>query len=232
MASEPQAQTESSPPSTSPPVIPFGYFECKKRIALLQRFQDLLRYHELLHPDPATVPPVTSLIPLGTKPEHERQTIEREINKLLMPVSHVLRVAGVQTSFTNRRQKPRYPFELHPKEPEIETINFDVILQYFYVENLKVSRNDTFQAMIRVTDQGIGCYEYRQANAFKDLFNPAIWIAHLIRLPMWILQRAGFAPSQKFYESFIKTLVALIFMLILIRLGVLGWKDLITLLPK
>jgi hypothetical protein len=232
MASEAQAQIQSCSPSNSPPVIPFGYFRCKKRIALLQRFQCLLRHYEFLHTDPATVPPLATLLPPNTKPENQRQALEREINKSLMPVSLILRDAGVQTSFTHCRQKSQDPFQLHPKAPEIETIHFDVILQYFYVGNMKISRNDNFQAVIRVTDQAVGCYEYRQANAFKEIFNPAIWIAHLIRLPIWILQRAGFAPNQKFYEGFIKTLVALIFMLLLIHYGILSWNDLTTLLPK
>lgn len=229
MASEAKAPTQ--PENPEPPPLPLGYFQCKKRIETLQRFQNLLRYHEYVTTDPQ-LPPLASLLPPGTKPEYEKQAIDRELNKLFVPVSLFVRQAGVPTSFTNRRQKSQARFQLEYKEPEIETQHFDVIRDYFYVENLKISRNETFKAAVRVTDQAIGSYEFRKAIATKEFLNPAIWIAHLLRLPIWILYRAGFAPSQKFYETFIKTMMSLIFILTLIHYGILGWKDLTKLLPK
>jgi hypothetical protein len=175
---------------------------------------------------PDSVPPLEELLPPNTPATHYPQSIDREINKLLGAVSFFLREAGVQTSFVQKREKARSPFQSEPKEREIETISYDVILQYFYSGTMKISAFETFKAVIHVTDQGIGAYEFRKKAAFWEIFNPAIWIAHLIRLPMWILHRAGFAPSQKFYESFIKTLVLVILGVCAVRVGLLTWKDL------
>ena len=84
---------------------------------------------------------------------------------------------------------------------------------------MQISSFETFKAVIHVTDQGIGAYELRKKTAFWEILNPALWIAHLIRLPIWIINRAGFSPSQKFYESLIKTLMLIILSFGAVRLG-------------
>jgi hypothetical protein len=209
-----------------PHPLPLGYFQCRNRIALFKKFQHLIRHRERWGLDIKFAPPLETLIPKDTKHEDQRLAIEREINKLTMPVSVLLKQGGIQTVYVYRKEKPIYPFPLAAKEPEVEPIRFDIILQYFDIEKTGVSSRVNFEAIMRALDQGIGAYEFRKKTAFWEIFNPGMWIAHLIRLPIWILRRAGFAPSQGFYESFIKTLMLIIVAGAAVRLGLITSKDL------
>jgi|SRR6185437_13016112 len=224
MASQATAEAVDTAPIPAQQIPP-GYFTCKRRIRILRQFQDLVRHREAWSPDTPFAAPLGTLIPADTKPEHRSQVIEREINKILIPVSVYLSSLRVTTVFTQRRQKSPKSF-LDTKHPEIETFSFDIIQQYFYADTLDLNRRKLFEAMMRVLDQGIGAYEVRKSIALWELFNPALWCANLIRLPIWILQRAGFHPSQKFYQGLVKFGLATVIILIAIHYGVLTWKDL------
>jgi hypothetical protein len=214
--------------NNKPAPIPFGYFKCRKRISLLNKFQNLIRHRERWPGDLLFAAPLATLIPEGTKPEYEFRIINHEITKLLLPVSFFVHDAGVNTLYTYKKQKLSLPFQLHPEKPEFEVIQVDVIQHYFDIDDRSINRRTIVDIVMRVLDQSIGAYELRKEAAFWELFNPAVWCANLIHLPMWILTRAGFAPSQKFYEQFIKALMIIILGAIAARLGLVTWKDLVS----
>ncbi|MGH7782273.1 MAG: hypothetical protein ACREO5_00290 [Candidatus Binatia bacterium] len=226
-----EGTSQAQEPSEKP-VLPLGYFACRKRITLFKDFQDLIRHRARWGLDIPFARPIERFIPRDTKPEYRYIFIDRAINKLVLSVSVLLKQAGVNTVYVYSQPKPQYPFNFEPKLPEVEKTRYDIILQYFDIEKTDVGKKANFDAVMRALDQGIGAYEFRKKTAFWEIFNPAMWCAHLIRLPMWILQRSGFAPSQKFYEGFIKALILIILGSIAVRFGLITWKDLTTHLFK
>lgn len=62
-----------------------------------------------------------------------------------------------------------------------------------------------YEFVMHVLDQGIGIHTLRLKLAKRELFNPVIWMAHLIRLPITIMERAGLASHSKGQEVLVST---------------------------
>ena len=225
---EPQ-KTESTPFLLR---VPPGYFQCSRAIATLKKFQGLIYHREGWRPlfgSPTFfVPPIETLLPPNT-PESARPTIiQQEISKLIVPVHLILNDAGVFTRwlYKSRKQLPLL-FSTDPP-PEQEKREYDIIRQYFELPHSL----ENFQIVTRTLDQGIGVFEMRKRTAFWEMFNPLYWFSLALRAPLWVFYRAGFSPSQKFYETLIRTLFAAALILLLIRFGILDWQDFASWLRK
>jgi hypothetical protein len=87
----------------------------------------------------------------------------------------------------------------HELDEEEEMRSIDLILDYY---RLPRDRNPhlAYEAVTDALEQGIGLYKARQKQAFREIFNPIIWLAYLIRLPITVMERAGMLGHEKTKE--------------------------------
>ena len=89
---------------------------------------------------------------------------------------------------------------------------------------------------MRVLTQGVGVCEARLSNAKREIFNPVVWAAYVIRLPITVMERAGLVGHEKTqelvlggYARFMKIMMALIISLSALLIGVkVPWKEIVT----
>jgi hypothetical protein len=212
--------------------VPPGYFQCKRAIRILKTFQGLVYHREGWRPLPGSptyfIPALETLIPSDTPESAKSAMIQQEISKLIVPVHVILNDAGVFTRwlYRSRKQAP-LPFSTSPS-PEQEKREYDIIRQYFELPQSL----ENFEIIVRTLNQGIGVFEMRERAAFWEIFNPLYWFSLILRAPLWVFYRAGFSPSQRFYEGFIKTVFGAVLILLLIHYGTLGWDDFTSWLVK
>src|SRR5208283_2153182 len=192
-----------------------GYFECKKRIERLKRFQNLLRHREKWAHQLDFAPPLERLIPEISEPvpDGERSgympnlnrdqlravrepvVIDREINRLIPMVHAYLNVVNIKTIYTQTSQFRDFDESERPMRRETER-HFDAVLDYFSISRLPGIRpGEEFELLLGITERGIGIYEGRLKVAKREMFNPLIWIATVLSAPLYVLARAGFDES-------------------------------------
>src|SRR5690242_5752956 len=203
-----------------------GYWRTKRILERMRRLQDLIRHSENWGGDIALAEPLERLLPNVVK-EKQHLVLDQEITKLLRVVYWDLQYGGVDTEFIygNTRgplgkdsKRFRLPLDYHllPREPGREHLSF--------------------QAMMRVLNDGIGVYEARLVQARRERFNPIVWAAHLIRLPITVMERAGFVGHEKTeelvlraYVLFVRIMMGLILVLAALRLGVkVPWSEVVS----
>ena len=188
-----------------------GYFDCKKRIERLKRFQNLLRHREKWTHQLDFAPPLERLIPEISEPvpDEERSgympnlnrdqlramrepaLIDREINHLIPMVHAYLNVVNVRTVYTQTSQYRDFDESERPVSRETER-HFDAVLDYFSISRLPgIRRGEEFELLLGLTDRGIGIYEARLKVAMREMFNPLIWVAAVLSAPLYVLERAG-----------------------------------------
>jgi len=228
-----------------------GYWDCRKRIARLRRFQNLIRHREKWGHQLDLAPPLATLIPELYReiPDEERSgympnltpeqvrvmrepaIIEREINRLIPMVHAYLNVLGIDTRRTYSRWN-------HAEGREDKT-EFDLISDYFYLP--PEGTGSSFNAVIGVVEQGIGVYEARQHVAKLEILNPLLWFAWIIRSPLYVLERAGFDESPAAVQSavfqgyawIVRSLVVVLLVLLATKLGIsIPWQQIWTALLK
>lgn len=227
-ANEPQ-------PRTSPrPLLPPGYFACKRRIKILKRYQALIRHHERWGDEIQFAPPIEQVIPTispATDPLTRYKLIEREINRATKGVFGILNEAGIPTRISQTVWDP--VLELEGQRQPREQVN-DIIFDYFHLVRAGPNQRIS-ELLMRILDQGIGAYEMRLKRGLLELFNPLYWIAMLLHAPIWILTRAGLAGDDKMLALY-GTLIRLLFILALgffaIREGVITLRQALTFLLK
>ena len=118
---------------------------------------------------------------------------------------------------------------------EGEEKKYDLIMDYFRLPR-EGDGHAAFQAVIDNLEQGIGLYKGRQKQAWWEMFNPIVWAARAIRIPITVMERAGFGAHEKTqemmiggYARFMKIAMALILSFMALLLGVkVPWKDIVT----
>jgi hypothetical protein len=203
-----------------------GYWRTKGKLERMERLQDLVRHRERWGGDLELALPIEKLLPHA--PENKRHLfLDEEINKLLRVVYWDLHYAGVPTGmeyrsrYADAKQKPR---------------RYDVILDYFRLPREPGSEHGAFEAVMRVLTEGIGVYEARLEAAKREIFNPVVWAAHLIRLPITVMERAGFVGHEKTeelmlggYVRFVKIMMGVVVTLLALLLGVkVPWKEIVS----
>lgn len=168
-----------------------GYWQCGRRIAVLHRFRGLLIHHQRWGMYIDSAPPLETLIKEDITGVNGVQALDREINKMILPVKDILFRLGVSTRVSRSEDEIRY------KEGELveETVRreWDLIDDYF---DLPPSGGHTFELLIHSVDRGIGGLEFMRETAFRRMFNPLAWMAWVVRLPIAILQSAGVAMDD------------------------------------
>jgi hypothetical protein len=223
-----------------------GYFDCKKRIKRLRRFQNLVRHREKWAHQIDLAPPLKDLIPelYRDVPPEERSglmpnltqdqiravrepiLIDQEINKLIPMVRAYLNVVGISTRFEFRHREQEFDAAQGRAVPREIVTQFDIVGDYFRLPHDGSGR--TFEDLFGVVEQAIGIYEARQHVAKVELFNPLVWLAKILSAPLYILERAGFDQSPEAIQSgvfqvyawFIRVLVAAVLVLVAVRLGI------------
>lgn len=196
MSSDP-ASEQSSRPLFHPPWP--GYWITKRRLNRLVRFKDLIIHREQWAPEIESAPSLEELFPSehlqrGTMDAIQR--IEREIRESMMLVTQHLRQCGVGTGVVITR--------FNRLENRRETTNHDLVLDYFRMSNDdELDRHRNFEELVERLDMGIGLHKNRLPHAKHDLFNPIMWMAYVIRLPITVLERAGMMSHPKNQEKFL-----------------------------
>ena len=190
----------------------------------MKRFQNLIRHKERWAPDIPLVCPIEELIPADIPMPERFDYLDREILKAMNMVQRGVNYAGVPTGVIHKRWDG-----IEQKGVERR---YDVILDYFRLPR-DTRPHDAYEAVMSVLEQAIGVYESRLKQAKWDFINPVVWLAHLVRLPITVVGRAGLESHDKSaeivlggYGKFMKFAMSAILVLIALRLGVrLPWKE-------
>lgn len=206
-----------------------GYWRSKTAIERLTRFKNLIIHHQRWAPEMQSVQPLSKLF-LGEDLKEATveafQRIEEEIRQNLMVVVRTLHEAGILSQSRVSHHDPIQNREI--------TRTYDLVLDYFVLSDSD-DRQNAYDALLERLDMAIGMYKARLPRAKRELFSPITWMAHVVRLPITILERAGLAAhpqSQEMilsgYGKLLKALIVAILLLIAIRLGVaIPWKDIV-----
>ena len=112
---------------------------------------------------------------------------------------------------------------------------YDVITDYFRPPRPVNKPHHAYETVMHVLNNAIGVFEARKKRAFWEMFNPVTWAAFFIRLPITIMERAGFGGNRKSqellvgaYATFVKAVMAAILVLVLVKLGVtIPWDEIV-----
>lgn len=190
----------------------------------MRRFQNLIRHKERWASDIPLTCPIEELIPPDIQMPERMGYLNREILKAMNVVWRGVNFAGVPTGVTRKRWDGI-------EQKDVER-HYDVILDYFRLPR-DTRPHDAYEAVMSVLEQAIGVYESRLKQAKWDFVNPVVWLAHLVRLPITVMERAGLMSHDKSaeivlggYGKFMKVAMSAILVLIALRLGVkLPWKE-------
>jgi hypothetical protein len=218
-----------------------GYWTTKKRLDRLVRFRSLAIHQARWAPDLDSVPKLDELFPGEKLKDGAFETlrrIKREITEQIPLVFNDLRRCGVKTQVSFSR--PFFPDNFVTEPPERkERVEYDLLLDYFNVPR-QVSGSQNMEALLQRLDMGIGIHKDHLPWAKWDLLNPVMWMAHIIRLPITVLELAGMMShpktQQKFLNVYAWIVQFLMLALILVVLGHYGakipWSDIFSYIMK
>jgi hypothetical protein len=204
-----------------------GYFATKRLLARIHRFQNLIRHRERWAPDLEFACPLEDVVPANVPEIQRGQYLDREILRMMQDVHRAVNFAGVPTSVYHEH---RDPVDNHEEQER-----YDLILDYFRLPRWD-NGYKAFEAVMSVLEQAIGVYEVRLNQAKREFFNPVAWVAHVIRIPITVLERAGLAAHEKTasmvigaYARSVQILMVIILVFIAVRLGVkIPWKEFVV----
>lgn len=193
MAEGSKDDRKESRTSSAPLMVRPGYFECKRRIERLSKFQDLIRYEVGWTQELQSARPIEGMI--GVVPDAQKQrAIEQAISRMVFAVGNDLDDVEVSSGITMLVDADDIDDFADGRQVRQA---FDLINDYFVVRRHKgFGRSDIFMDTIRVLDEGIGAYETIKERAKFDFINPIAWCAWLMRIPISVLQRAGIATGE------------------------------------
>jgi hypothetical protein len=196
------------------PVHVPGYFECVFARRRLNRFRDLWlhRCHWAHFPPPSkSLDELIRAVPHG----HERRTlITRELNTLVPEVMRDLQRAGVATTVAR---------DGHGGKSDLNLIEgFEQLDQFAEPSDARLD-----DMVLGCLDRGLGAYAARQRQALFELLNPLLLVSSVLKIPVFILSRAGLdAPSTrtKLTETYMWTLRLVFLILLVIAATKLGFS--------
>jgi hypothetical protein len=201
-----------------------GYFQTKRVLSRLRRFQNLIRHKERWGADLGFACPIEELIPPNLAMAERFPILDREILRAMNIVRWDINRAGVTTGVIYKHWDT--------VEGKEEKESYDVILDYFRLPRL-LHAQQAYEAVMSTLEQAIGVYENRLIQSKRELYNPVVWAAHIIRLPITVMERAGMIGHEKTdemvlggYATFMKISMAIILALVAVKLGItFPWKD-------
>jgi hypothetical protein len=202
-----------------------GYWRTKTKLERLIRFKNLVIHRERWATSIDKAPPLERLVPdIPPQPFDRGQRIDQEITRIQRPVAWDLNMIGVPTGI--------YYQEYDAIEHRDVRTDYDAIVDYFRLPR-DIQAHRAYDTVMHIVEQGIGLYELRLKQAKRELFNPVIWLAYIIRLPITVMERAGFGGHEKTqelllggYAKFMKIMMGIIVGLFMVRQGIkFPWKE-------
>lgn len=167
----------------------------------------------------------------GLIPQNRERLLRAAINRLIQPIRHALWLAGVNTEMVLEK----YESESFGEDPKKVVRRFDLLEDYFGPDHH--GHFEQYERVIEALDRGIGSFEQQQKAAFRQLFNPATWLAWCVRFPITVFERAGLEGEEasstalKIYGWVIRGLALLVLALLARKLGMTSaWEKLISLI--
>lgn len=227
MADDPELENEPEPPLFWP-VWP-GYFHTKLKLTRMVRLRDLIFHKERWATHIDLAQPLEKLFPgenlqVCTHPTTQR--IDQEIRQTRRMVWWDLHHIGIDTVVVWQGRRALGIAE--------EDRKFDVIMDYGRLPR-EGDGHPAFQAVVDVLEQGIGLYKGRLRQAKFEMFNPIIWAARAIRIPITVMERAGFGRNEKTqdmllggYARFMKIAMGVLLSFLLLIVGFkVPWKEIV-----
>ena len=188
-----------------------NYFRCRKILADLHKFQDLILHHQRWAGDLELARPLKELIPDLIDNGHAHLLIRKEINKLIPIIRRYLDYAQIETKIS---VTDRGVFE-----NKNVTKKYHILVNYFELPH----SHDSFESVINAVERGIGYYLARKDRAKIEFMNPLHWIAFILRAPILILEFAGVEAGNKIvsrlYAFSLQIFMLLILFFISTKLG-------------
>jgi hypothetical protein len=217
---------EFPPPRVRRP--PVAYSSCRRRVAKLERYKFLVSHHTRLAPYVLKIPPLEELVPEIKEPIDRMTLLPREISRLTPVVYWILQEAGVPTKIdvSERDWQPG------PKETTV-TRTYDLVTDF--LDHAHDQR--FFELLQRVLEEGIGAYESRMEVARSERYNPVVWLARIIRMPITIMEYAGIIPDNlliaRLFSLALQLLMFLILLFAAVRMGAgIPWEALVRAILK
>jgi hypothetical protein len=206
-----------------------GYFQCKRVIAFLREFQDLVR-HDFRFESQHAHRTLEVLVPGSEVPANRERLLHARINQLIPRVRNALWVAGIRTDMVSEEYEGS-----SLEDPKKVERRFDLIEHYFdHNHDLQ-----SYRYVIQALDRGIGVFEQKERHEFRQLFNPVTYLAWCLRLPITILERAGIDVDEassvmiRSYGWLVRLVMLLLLALLAKRLGITGvWDKVIQYLSR
>jgi len=212
---------------------PLTYYQCRRATNRLRRFRNLVIHRENFPIYLPEAPALEQLIPADTPPERRAQTIDSEIDKLIPLVSEILFDLGINTGIT-----------FLDKEVSDDGIQFrtrlakqnrDLLEDYFELPRDRgTARLEFLKFVLRAIDRGLGVLQAATSIAIRRFFNPVVWFANIVRLPIRILEEAGIPVNEASskvmaaYAWFLRIGMLLIIAFVATKVGVsVPWQQII-----
>jgi hypothetical protein len=167
---------------------PPSYWQCRRAIAWLNRFQGLLihREHNFIYSKDAL--PIEKLLP-GVEEKDRWHVIDREINRLVPLVSDALHRIAIQTNVGLKSVEQDLASGVYGLKEVDQT--YDLIVDYFQLPRDGRRRHDFFELLMQTLERGIGGYEALKRAGVRRALSPISWLAWIVEIPIRVLERAG-----------------------------------------
>lgn len=191
------------------------------------RFKNLIIHRERWSGDIDMAPPLAELFP-GENVEPGNflwvQRINQDIKQTMLMVFRDLEAIGIPTVVGYDEYDVAKGQEVLKK--------YNLIMDYYRLPR-SGDGHGSYQAVIDILEEGIGAYKGRLKQAKLELFNPIIWAAYAIRIPITVMERAGFGAHEKtqnmmlgWYPRIIQIMMLIILGLFMVRQGIrFPWKE-------
>jgi hypothetical protein len=182
-SSEQAAARRSLPVHTRP----LTYWQCRRLIGWLKRFQGLVIHREKWGIYMQDAAPIEELLP-GVDENERWRIIDREINRLVPLVSFALNRIYISTQVT----LTDYASEVKEGQLAKKQINrtYSLIDNYFELPRGN-RRQDCFRLLMQALERGVGGLEEEKRTAVRMAFSPISWLAWVVEIPIRVLERAG-----------------------------------------
>jgi hypothetical protein len=196
---------------------PPTYWQCRRAIGWLKRFQGLLIHRERWGTYMDSAPPIEELLP-GVRENDRPRVIDREINRLIPLVSSVLHYISIPTVVS----QSDYEHDLTSEKLALKEVerNYDLVEHYFELPRQGRGRQQFFTLLMQTMERGIGGFEESRQAAIRRAFSPITWLAWVVEIPIKVLERAG-VPMEDASSKGVQVIAWIL------RLGMVGLVALI-----
>jgi hypothetical protein len=168
---------------------PLSYWQCRRILAWLVRFKNLLIHKENIGIYLRQAPPLVELLPGVSEMDARVVVIDQELNRLVPLVHSALERLTIPVVVT----VSDYEHDLASEPLQMKEVRkkYDLIGDYFQLPRDGGKRQDYFHLVLHTLERGIGGAEELKRRARLRMFNPVWWVAWVVGLPITILEMAG-----------------------------------------